>query len=331
MRCEGDRSREGDTSSNVTIDLVPPMKALLRWLTGSRQWRGLALGACWFMSAGGVIAEDQNGSKAVGEYQQGRSLFDAGQYADAASHFANAFAATPSSLYAQWLGRAYGLEAQNASLLARPGLAIRSRDALERAVAMDPDNVGARSDLAAYYQAAPGFLGGGLEKARAQVAEIAKRDPCLGQVRAGDLLWDDGNQTGAEQAYLHAERIDARRPEAHERLGSVYVELHRYPQAFAQWDAMLQADHDQPRALYGLGETASASGDRTAEGEAALKRFFAVVKPDPDGPSVARAHYYLGRLLERRGGPEARAEYEAALRLNPGMRDARRAIDGLAK
>ena len=280
---------------------------------------------------GGLAAQDRNASPAAREYQQGRDLFDAGRYADAAAHFANALTSSPSSLYAQWLGRAYGLEARDAGLLAKPGLASRSREALERAVALDPDNVGARSDLAAYYHAAPGFMGGGLEKAQAQVAEIRKRDPYLGQVRAGDLLWDDNDTTAAGEAYRRAEQLDAVRPEAHERLGDLALELRRYPDAFAQWDQMLQHDRVQPRGLYGLGKTAAVTGQRTAEGEAALRTFLAVAKPDPDGPTPARAHFYLGRLLAARKDPAARSEYEAALRLNPKMPEARRALDDLRK
>ena len=293
--------------------------------------RALAFSASLLIVALIVQADEQAAVRTDKEYQQGRSLFDAGRYAEAASQFASAFSAAPTSLYAQWLGRAYGLEAQNASLLSRPGLAIRSREALERAVALDPDNVGARSDLAAYYHAAPGFLGGGLEKAQAQVAEIGKRDPYLGQVRGGDLLWDDDHKFAAEQAYLRAEQLDAHRPEARGRLGSLYLELRRFPESFKQWDAMLRDDPDQPHALYGLGATAAASGQRAIEGETALKRFLVVAKPDPDGPSIARAHFYLGQLLARLADPGARHEYEAALRLKPEMHDAQRALDGLSK
>ena len=267
-------------------------------------------------------------------YRRGRTLFAEENYAGAQGAFEKALALSPStSLYAQWLGRAYGLEAQNASLLSRPGFATRSRDALEMAVALDPDNVGARSDLAAYYHAAPSFLGGSLAKAQAQVAEIAKRDPYMGHLRTGDLLVDDGKYPDAEKEYLAAAALDGRRAQAHERLGYFYTEGKIYAKAFAQYDALLTADPGQLRALYGLGRLAATTGQRTAEGEAALRKFLDKYRPDPDGgPTPARAHYFLGKLLAARGDRDgARAEYTEALRLRPKLDEARKALDALGQ
>ena len=267
-------------------------------------------------------------------YRRGRSLYAEGRYEEAEKAFAKALALAPStSRYAQWLGRAYGLEAQNAGLFSRPGYATRSRDAMEKAVALDPDNVGARSDLAAYYHAAPSLLGGGLAKAQAQVAEIARRDPYLGRVRAGDLLVDDGKYPDAETEYLAAVALDPRRPQARERLGYFYTEGKLYAKAFAQYDTLLAADPGQLHALYGLGRLAALTGQRQAEGEAALRHFLDKYQADPDeGPQPARAHYFLGRLLAARGDKAgARAEFESALRLKPKLDEARKALDALDK
>ena len=265
-------------------------------------------------------------------YRRGRTLFAGEDYAGAQAAFEKALALAPAaSLYSQWLGRAYGLEAQNAGLLSRPGFATRSRDALEKAVALDPDNVGARSDLAAYYHAAPSLLGGGLAKAQAQVTEIARRDPYLGHVRTGDLLVDDGKYPDAETEYLAAAALDPRRAQAHERLGYFYTEGKLYTKAFAQYDALLAADPGQLHALYGVGRLAALTGQRAAEGEAALRKFLDKYRPDPDGgPTPARAHYFLGRLLAARGDRSgARAEYTEALRLRPKLDEARKALEAL--
>ena len=267
-------------------------------------------------------------------YRRGRTLFAEEDYAGAQKAFEQALSLAPStSLYAQWLGRALGLEAQNAGLLSRPGFATRSRDVLEKAVALDPDNVGARYDLAAYYHAAPSLLGGGLAKAQAQVAEIARRDPYLGHVRAGDLLVDEGKYPDAEKEYLAAVALDGRRAQARERLGYFYTEGKIYPKAFAQYDALLTADPGQLHALAGLGRLAALTGQRAAEGEAALRKFLDKYRPDPDGgPTPARAHYHLGKLLAARGDRDgARAEYTEALRLRPKYDEARKALDALGR
>ena len=281
------------------------------------------------MMAGRALAQTSPPPPAAAEeYAQGRALYARQEYEPAAARFQKAAALAPTnSEYAQWLGRACGLQAQNASLFARPGLAVRSREALERAVALNPGNVGARSDLAAYYAAAPGLLGGGAAKAKAQVEEIRRRDPYLGQVRAGDLLWDDGRLPEAKSVFQEAVRLDPRRPEARGRLGTIYLDEKQYPQAFAEWDALLSGDPARPHGLYGLGKTAALSGQRTGEGENALRAFLRIPGVDPEGPSPARAHFYLGMLLDRRGDRDAaRREYETALRLDADLTEARQAL-----
>ena len=52
------------------------------------------------------------------------------------------------SLYQQWLGRTAGRKAENSNPFTAFGLARRVRTAFERAVALDPNNIGARTDLA---------------------------------------------------------------------------------------------------------------------------------------------------------------------------------------
>jgi len=60
------------------------------------------------------------------------------------------------------------------SVLIQPFLALKVKQHFERAVELNPDNLDARADLKEYYEKAPGFLGGSVEKARQQAEEIAK-------------------------------------------------------------------------------------------------------------------------------------------------------------
>ncbi len=52
-----------------------------------------------------------------------------------------------SSVAYDWLGRAYGGQAQHASKLKLPFLAGKTRGAWEKAIALDPNNLDARQDL----------------------------------------------------------------------------------------------------------------------------------------------------------------------------------------
>jgi len=108
----------------------------------------------------------------------GKAYYKEGDYKKASQCFEKAVAADPrNSAYHHWLGRAYGKRAETSSFLTAPGLARKAREQFERAVELDPDNVEALNDLFEYYLQAPGFLGGGLEKAAALVERIGRLDP----------------------------------------------------------------------------------------------------------------------------------------------------------
>ncbi len=76
-----------------------------------------------------------------------------------------------------WLGRAYGRRAETSSFLTAPGLARKARDSFERAVALNPSSREAVGDLVDYYLEAPGFLGGGIQKATALAERLRDSDP----------------------------------------------------------------------------------------------------------------------------------------------------------
>jgi tetratricopeptide (TPR) repeat protein len=77
--------------------------------------------------------------------------------------------------YHLWLGRAYGQKAEKVNVFKQAGLAGKVRGEFEKAVQLDPNNMDARSDLSEYYVDAPGMMGGGVDKAKAQADAIAQR------------------------------------------------------------------------------------------------------------------------------------------------------------
>src|SRR5260370_10001347 len=80
------------------------------------------------------------------------------------------------SRYHLWLGRVYGEKADRANFLGAGGLAGKTRTGFERAVQLKPKDVEARLDLAEFYIAAPGIVGGGEQKAREQAQFIRTVD-----------------------------------------------------------------------------------------------------------------------------------------------------------
>src|ERR1044071_3190924 len=81
--------------------------------------------------------------------------------------------------YHMWLGRIYGEKADASSFLSAAGLAKKVRNEFERAVQLSPDNAEARTDLAEFYLEAPGIVGGGKDKARAQAEAIQPLNPAM--------------------------------------------------------------------------------------------------------------------------------------------------------
>ena len=99
-------------------------------------------------------------------FQRGRQYYEKEDYASAIEAFSVAVKLSPdTATYHHWLGKSYGRLAEHANLFKAYRLAARTRDELERAVALDDNNVEALTDLIEYYRQAPVFLGGGQDKA----------------------------------------------------------------------------------------------------------------------------------------------------------------------
>ena len=119
----------------------------------------------------------------------GRNYYGQGDFKKATEVLEKAAALDPenSEIYL-WLGRAYGRRAETSSMLTAPGFATKARQFFEKAAQLNPDNLDAQSDLFEYYLEAPGFLGGGFDKASATAAQIARLNPAegyLGSSQAG--------------------------------------------------------------------------------------------------------------------------------------------------
>ncbi|MBV8846535.1 MAG: hypothetical protein JO307_27330 [Bryobacterales bacterium] len=83
-----------------------------------------------------------------------------------------------------WLGRAYGRRAETAGPFSAPGLAGHARKNFEKAVELDITSHEAAGDLMDYYLGAPGFMGGGMNKAE----DLAKRVAAV-DAPEGEYLW----------------------------------------------------------------------------------------------------------------------------------------------
>ena len=141
----------------------------------------LAVGiACVFRPAAGWTASPSNDFDQ--RLQTGQALFRQGKIDAAIAEFKAAVAAQPDSSIAHlWLGRSLGRKIEKTGPLKAALMVGDVRREFERAVALDPNNVEARSDLLEFYLGAPRSFGGGIDKAEAQAEAIAKLDPAMGR------------------------------------------------------------------------------------------------------------------------------------------------------
>lgn len=235
-----------------------------------------------------------------------------------------------SSTYHYWLGAALGEEVQHASKFRQPFLARRVKTEFEQAVALDPRDVTARLGLVQFYVVAPGFMGGSMEKARQQVAELAAFNPLYGHLGDAYIALRQKDTVAVIRAYEAAITSAPDSSIGYLSLGSLYQRYERWNDAFATFDRLLKRNPDAMAAHFQIGRTAALSGQNLDRGEQSLKLWLANPPKNASRPTAAGAHHRLGQIYEKKGRTDAaRAEYEEALRINPKNEDAKKSLAAL--
>ncbi len=172
----------------------------------------------------------------------GRCYYMQGNPKRASEYFEKAVAAEPgNSQYNLWLGRAYGRRAETSSFITAPGFANKARQSFEKAVQLDSRNLEAISDLFEYYLDAPGFLGGGLDKA----AGLANR---MRDLDFGEFHWMQARLAEKRKEFQTAENQLRRAAELAPRQVGRVIDLAKF---FAKQGRYQESDETfrQARAL----------------------------------------------------------------------------------
>jgi tetratricopeptide (TPR) repeat protein len=253
---------------------------------------------------------------------QGRALFDKGDYEKAAAVLEKAIAATPKSADAHYLlGAAYGQQAMTASIFGQMSLAGKSREQLEEAVRLDPNHLDARMGLLQFFNMAPSIAGGSESKAMEQAAEIKKRDAVRGAAAYASIYNHDKKPELARKEYVDLVRANPNSPKAHLALGVQYIIDKNYAAASTEVETAQKLDPNYQQAWFRVGQLAVLAGNNYARGEEALRKYLAYTPKQNEVP-VYRAHFWLGQILEKSGHKaEAKAAYEASLKLRGEQKD----------
>ena len=256
-----------------------------------------------------------NSSDAEAYHMLSRTYFYMERWDDAADAAEQAAKLNPDrSDYQLWLGRTLGEKAAHVSFVRAVRLVPKIRGAFERSVELDPDNTGARTDLAEFYLEAPGFLGGGKDKAFAQADKLSSRD-------AAAAHWVKARAAEKEKRYGDAESEYVAAIKSSKTPASRWLDLAEFYRGIGRLDMMqnainraVSAEAGPSAVLYDAASLLVESGRNFPQALELVRQYLnaSMVEEAP----AYRAHYLLGSIQEKRGDKAAAAvEYRAALSL----------------
>jgi len=234
------------------------------------------------------------------------------------------------SQYHLWLGRTYGEKADRAGFLSAASLAGKTRDEFRRAVELDPGNTDARVDLAEYYLEAPGIVGGGQDKARAQAKLIGASDPAREHWVYARIAEKNKDLAGAEHEYQQMIGASHGDSDAWLNLAIFYRHQQRFDEMERTIVKASQAPMSKHDVLVDLAHALYRSGRNFPFAIQLLKRYL-ITGPVEQAPAF-KAHYLLGTLLERQGDKSGAVhEYRTSLSLAGQYGLAQQALNRVAR
>jgi cytochrome c-type biogenesis protein CcmH/NrfG len=226
----------------------------------------------------------------------GRIHFMLSDFKRSRDAFEKAVSGAPkSSEYYLWLGRALGRQAETSSFLSAPGLATKARDAFEKAVQLDPNNKEALSDLFDYYLQAPGFLGGGLDKASVLASRIAQLDTAEGYYARAQLAQARKEYDSAEASLRRAVELAPRQVGRVLDLAKYLAKRGRTAESDRVFEQAAKMAPDQPKVLFEWASVLVREKRNLTQAKALLTKY-AAAPLTPDDPPREEALKLLRQL-----------------------------------
>jgi tetratricopeptide (TPR) repeat protein len=234
------------------------------------------------------------------------------------------------SEYHLWLGRAYGEKADTVSFFSAAGLAKKVRTEFEKSVALDPQNWIARTDLAEFYLEAPGIVGGGQDKARAQADALDALNPAKAHWVRARLAEKNKDHATAEKEYRAGIEASHGGANAWLNLAGFYRKTGRLDDMQEALRHAAAAPMDEPEVLVDAASTLLRANRDLPFATQLLRRYLASNTVEQAPPF--KAHYMLGNILEKQGDRQGAAqEYQIALAMAKDFGRAREALDRISR
>ena len=228
----------------------------------------------------------------------GRNYYMMTDFRNAAEAFEKAFNQQPSSSeYALWLARSFGRRAETSNVFSAPGFASKARQYFEKACQLNPRNVEALSDLFEYYLDAPGFLGGGYDKAQRVAAQLDSVDPSEGHWAMFRLAEQHKDFSRAEEQLRKAVEAAPREIGKLIELARFLAKHGRYQEADQSIDRAQQVAPNAARLIFVRADIYIKTGRNLGQAKDLLQRYLGS-NLTPDDPPRAEA----ARLLRKISG-----------------------------
>lgn len=227
----------------------------------------------------------------------GRNYLMLGDFKKATDYIQKAVDMNPDrSDYYLWLGRAWGRRAESSSMFSAPMSAAKARQAFERSVELDGKNLEAINDLFDYYLEAPGFLGGGLDKAGALAERIGQLNPAEYHYAEAKLSDKRNQYSAAEQHFRRAIQLAPRQVGRLIDLARYLAKQGRVQESEAVFDQAQKLDPDSPKVLFWRAKTYVQEKQNLDKAQALLKRYLQS-NLTPDDPSREEAEKLLKKTM----------------------------------
>lgn len=228
----------------------------------------------------------------------GQNHYMRGDYKKATESLEKAAAAEPdNSNYELWLGRAFGRRAETSSPFTAAPNANKARQHFEKAVQLNPRNMEALSDLFEYYLEAPGFMGGGLDKATSVADRMSAIDPAEGHWALARLAERRKEFDTAEHHLELAARMAPSEVGRLIDLARFLSKQGRYQESDQSFRKAEKIAPNSPQLLYARADTYIQQGRNLAAARKLLERYLQA-QLTPEDPPRAEAE----KLLKKASG-----------------------------
>lgn len=227
----------------------------------------------------------------------GRDYYMLSDYKRATESLEKAVADEPGNpVYYLWLARAYGRRAETSSPFTAPGNASKARQNFEKAVQLNPHDVDALNDLFEYYLEAPGFLGGGLDKAQATAQRIAAVNPSEGHWAQAKLAEKRKEFGSAEEHLRNAISAAPQQVGKFIDLARFLAKQGRYQESDQSLERAEKIAPDSPKLMYARADLYIQTGRHLDVAQQLLVKYMKSSALTPDDPPRSDAAKLLRRV-----------------------------------